>query len=76
MEKIILHTSKCQEGDILAADIFNKDGVLLAAKDTIINNFLRDKLIQLGMSTICIYYQEQRDAKYKIGHSHEEVKKT
>ena len=51
VEKVI---SECSEGDILAADVFNINGVTLVAKGTVINEYIKERLIDLGIESIRI----------------------
>lgn len=52
-EKINL--SKCKDGSILVSDVLNQNGVILAAKDTELNKFIRDHLMALGIEDVSIY---------------------
>ena len=50
--------SDCTEGDILASDIYNMNGVVLVAKDTVLNEYIKEKLISMGISNVQIYQFE------------------
>lgn len=50
--------SKCEQGDILASDVLNLNGVILVAKDTVLNNYIKEQLITLGIESIYIYKSE------------------
>lgn len=52
---IDVHVSDCSEGDILAADIYNREGVKLAACNTTMNSFIIKRLTELGISNVKIY---------------------
>ncbi len=46
----------CNEGDVLAADIYRKDGdTLLVTKDTVLNEYIKNNLMKHGISTIDVY---------------------
>ncbi len=46
----------CNEGDVLATDIYKKDGsTLLITKDTVLNDYIKNSLVKHGVHTINIY---------------------
>ena len=46
----------CNEGDVLAADIYGTDGyTLLITKDTVLNDYIKNSLMNHGVNTIDIY---------------------
>lgn len=47
--------SNCREGNILASDVLNDSGVILAAKDTVLNKYIIDHLIALRIKSVDIY---------------------
>jgi putative nucleotidyltransferase with HDIG domain len=51
----ILKLTNCREGDILAADITNSNGVTLVSKGTVMNDYLKSKLTAYGICTVKIY---------------------
>lgn len=52
---ISVQLQECEEGDILASDIFNQEGVKLIASNTTVNPFIIDKLMQQGIESVRIY---------------------
>lgn len=50
-----VYTFNCHEGDILAADVFNSDGVVLVSKNTMINDYIKVKLTDFGIFEVKIY---------------------
>lgn len=66
IEKVSI--SECSEGDILATDVLNKNGVILVAKDTVMNEYIKERLIELGIESVNIYYSlgglNNRDTSY------------
>lgn len=53
VEEVSIHT--CKNGDILASDIFNFNGVPLVSKDTPLNDYVKGHLIALGINNVRIY---------------------
>lgn len=58
MKILEIPLENCRNGDILAADIYNINGVVLASKDTVINDYIRDRLNAMGIDNIKIQYAE------------------
>jgi putative nucleotidyltransferase with HDIG domain len=53
--------SRVNEGDILAFDVYDKNGLaLIAAKGTVFNNYTKERLTNLGIDHVYIYKQERR----------------
>jgi putative nucleotidyltransferase with HDIG domain len=46
---------ECYEGDILASDVFNPDGLTLVARDTQLNAYIKNRLSSLGIRSVRIY---------------------
>lgn len=67
MNKLKINILDCRLGNVLAKDvIINYEGLKLAEKDTIINDFIKNKLIRMGIKIIWIYdvcKLEQRNVK-------------
>lgn len=56
----------CQGGEILAEDIVNDAGVPIIVKNTVINQYIREKLICLGVKKLRIYNsQTQHSEQYE-----------
>lgn len=49
----------CYPGEILAEDIFNDRDVLLVVKNTVINEFIKGKLVEHGIRKVQVYDQEE-----------------
>jgi putative nucleotidyltransferase with HDIG domain len=58
MNKIYKPITGCNAGEILAEDVNNKKGTILLVKNTIINDFIKNKLTELGIKKIRIYDQQ------------------
>ena len=48
----------CIDGDIIAEDVFNHLGIALVIKNTILNKYISDKLLDLGIKEIYIYQKD------------------
>jgi putative nucleotidyltransferase with HDIG domain len=55
MNKISVPVSCCDVGDILADDVNNDRGTKLVSKDTILNQYIKDKFIEMGISNVWTY---------------------
>lgn len=75
MKKSFLSVAKCSSSNILARDVFTDDGVKLVAKDTFINDYIVERLLEMGIQRVWVYetpYESKADFdKVKIA----EVKK-
>jgi putative nucleotidyltransferase with HDIG domain len=59
-----ISTINCNDGDILAYDVYSVNGnALLVAKETILNGFLKEHLYNLGIKNVSIYKQENSITK-------------
>lgn len=57
----------CKPGEILAEDIMNSRNILLVVKNTVLNEFIKEKLIELGIRKVQVYEQRevsQPESKY------------
>ncbi len=55
--------SKCKAGDILWDDVFSDNGIILVAKNTVINDYIKTKLMEFGIYDIKIYDVEESSSK-------------
>ncbi len=60
--------SKCSKGDILASDVFNESGVILLAEDTVLNEYIKDRLIDIGIISIRVYSPPESSTDNKISY--------
>jgi putative nucleotidyltransferase with HDIG domain len=52
--------SQSREGDILAYDVYDRNGLaLIVTKDTVLNDYIKERLISLGIDNVYIYKQEK-----------------
>lgn len=58
-----IHASECTEGDILAEDILNHHGAVLLPSGTIINEYIAQKIISVGVEYLLVS-RRQRDAEF------------
>ena len=54
MEKTV-YIEECKEGDILSRDVYDKRGALFVNKNTILNNYIIERLKNIGINKIKIY---------------------
>lgn len=70
VNKRIVNISECEIGAVLAEDIFNYNNIKAVSKNTIINEYIKKKLLELGVFKIRIYESEEntgqgnKDAEY------------
>lgn len=55
MSEIKVRLSVCRSGYILAEDIMNERGVILAGKNTVLNEYIISKLEKMGIRTAWLY---------------------
>jgi putative nucleotidyltransferase with HDIG domain len=53
--------SQCKQGDILAEDIYNQNGTLMIAENTVINSRIIQKLIELELANVLIIRADDVD---------------
>jgi len=72
MYKVQVPINCCNIGDVLADDVYNDRGAKLVRKNTIINQYIKDKLIEMGISTVWTYqsvntpHSQAKDVNYEI----------
>lgn len=55
MLKKVVDILECKDGDILASEITNKYGAAIVIKDTIINEYMKQRLRDIGVNQVSIY---------------------
>ena len=55
MKKTVMYVEDCNNGAILVKDVINSYGAVVVAKNTMINPYIKSKLISWGIEHICIY---------------------
>lgn len=65
MKVVSVPVYKCNGGDIAAADVYNDIGIILLAKGTTINDYIKEKLINMGIEYIKIY-KPIKEVKYEM----------
>lgn len=63
VEKVIIE--ECKEGNILADDVINEHGIILVARETILNDFIILKLMALKVKELSIYQFEDDNGQSK-----------
>lgn len=66
MNKISKQTTNCDTGDILAEDLIDNTGVLLVVKNTVINEFIKEKLLDMGIKEVLIHEQQEISKKEMV----------
>lgn len=59
VNKRIVNVSECRIGAVLAEDIFNYNKIKALSKNTIINQYIKKKLLELGVFKISIYENDR-----------------
>lgn len=55
MRKKIISIEHCEEGHVLALDVYNSSGVTLVGRNAPITNYIKNKLIELRIPDVCVY---------------------
>jgi putative nucleotidyltransferase with HDIG domain len=55
--------TECKEGDILAFDVINNHGVTLVTKDTVLNQYIIERMIEFEVDVVVIFHTIPTDAK-------------
>jgi putative nucleotidyltransferase with HDIG domain len=63
MYKIFIKPISCDIGDVLAQDVVNENGIALLTENTMINEYIKNKLIELKIPSICIYRPTELELK-------------
>lgn len=59
MSRIMVPANCCYVGDILADDVFNDKGIALATRNTVLNQYIKDKFIELQIPCVWLYEPPQ-----------------
>ncbi len=59
-----VYTVNCNEGEILSADVYNENGTVLASKNTVMNDYIKNKLIGFGIYEVKIYEAMENNKRY------------
>ncbi|HZJ77016.1 MAG TPA: hypothetical protein VFC70_04835, partial [Oscillospiraceae bacterium] len=55
MQTIEIDISDCTESDIVARDVVNSNGIIILVKNATITDYIKKRLIEIGIENICIY---------------------
>lgn len=75
VNKKIVNISECKIGSVLAEDIFNYNNIKAVSKNTIINEYIKKKLLELGVFEIRIYENVQDREDYNKNTEYNNFKK-
>ncbi|HAZ37730.1 MAG TPA: HD-GYP domain-containing protein [Clostridiaceae bacterium] len=56
MKKVKVNVADCNEGQMLASDIFDETGRLIVVKNTAINDYIKNRLLEMGIKSIYVFY--------------------
>jgi HD-GYP domain-containing protein (c-di-GMP phosphodiesterase class II) len=70
MYKLRVNLADCRIGNILAEDIINDNGIILVAKNTVLNPFILLKLSEIGIGFVHIYDMKDKGNKPRNHHNH------
>ena len=73
VDRIKVLVSQSNVGSIIAKDVTNYFGITLVAEDSVLNQYIKDKLIDLGILHIWIYYFDELKPEEKVYKSYTEV---
>lgn len=68
--------SSCKAGDILAKSVVDRKGLILAAKNTILNDFILSKLKVMGIETLWILNAISSDESLLMGSKYEKARES
>lgn len=63
MARIRTLVSQCEVGTILAEDVKSYQGITLIAKNSVLNQYVLDRLLDMGISYVWIYSSDVRDTR-------------
>lgn len=55
MKALEIPVIECTEGEVLAADIHNCNGLTLVSKNTVMNQYIKNKLLNMGIDSLRVY---------------------
>lgn len=64
MFKKVIDLLECKNGDILADEITNQYGTAIVVKDSIINEYMKQKLQDIGVKNISVYQMNTSDQDF------------
>lgn len=62
----VISIMECKSGDILAEDVFSCNGIVLVAKFTIVNDFIKRKLHNFNVNSVKIYESKDNLNGYSV----------
>ncbi len=75
MSKVSIPVNFCNAGEILAEDVHNDWGMVLVARNTIMNPYIKEKLLQMDIPNVWVYKAEEQESNYKEA-KYQKVKST
>lgn len=69
VNKKIVNISKCKAGDVLAEDIFNYNNIKIVSKNTVINEYIKKRLEEVGIFQLSLYIKGKEDSSKDIAYN-------
>lgn len=69
MDSIKTLVSQCDVGTILAEDVYTYNGITLIVKDSVLNQYIIDRLVDLGITYVWVYTADLSGSKEQISKS-------
>ena len=72
MSRVMVLATCCKVGDILANDVTNDKAIIIVVKNTVVNQYIKDKFMELQIPYIWIYQPEnnmndiENEMKFKV----------
>ena len=76
MNKIEIPVSQSKVGDIIAKNLLNRRGITLVSKDIVINQYIIDMLIDIGIDNVWIYPTAESELEQDNPSNYEKVVKS
>lgn len=67
MRKKYIHIYQCKWGDIIADDIYDNRGLIIASKDEVLDESIIKKLKTFGIRQLCVYTMQNGESAEKSG---------
>jgi len=66
MRRKMVSVESCQIGYVLANDVYNSSGVTLVGRNAIITEYIKNKLIELQIPTVCVFENVTHEPDYLV----------
>jgi putative nucleotidyltransferase with HDIG domain len=62
--------AECRQGDLLAVDVFDDNGVVLVVKDVFLNEYMIERLKDFGITKVSVFNKAKNETKQFIRHNY------